>query len=89
MRLTALAGGVGAAKLLSGVIKVMPAEDLTVVVNTGDDFCWMGLYICPDLDTITYTLAGLDNPMTGWGSGTNRSAASSAWVNWGATPGSS
>jgi LPPG:FO 2-phospho-L-lactate transferase len=45
----------------------MPPEDLTVVVNTGDDFYWMGLLVCPDLDTITYTLAGRDNPQTGWG----------------------
>ena len=67
MRLTALAGGVGAAKLLCGLVQVMPPEELTVVVNTGDDFRWMGLYICPDLDTVIYTLAGLDNPATGWG----------------------
>jgi len=67
MKITAMAGGVGAAKFLSGLVKVMPPEEIIVVVNTGDDFRWMGLYICPDLDTITYTLAGLDNPVTGWG----------------------
>ncbi|HYK87323.1 MAG TPA: 2-phospho-L-lactate transferase [Acidobacteriota bacterium] len=67
MKVVALAGGVGAAKFLSGLIKVVVQEDLTVVVNTGDDFRWMGLYVCPDLDTVTYTLAGLDNPETGWG----------------------
>lgn len=67
MKVTALAGGVGAAKLLSGLVKVLPPGDLTVVVNTGDDFRWMSLYICPDLDTVTYTLASLDNPTTGWG----------------------
>jgi LPPG:FO 2-phospho-L-lactate transferase len=67
MRLTALAGGVGAAKLLSGLVAVLPSKDLTVIVNTGDDFRWMGLYICPDLDTVTYTLAGMANPTTGWG----------------------
>ncbi len=67
MKIAALAGGVGAAKLLSGLVKVVPAENITVVVNTGDDFLWMGLQVCPDLDTITYTLAGLDNPVTGWG----------------------
>ena len=67
MKLTAMAGGVGAAKLLSGLVQVLPPEELTIVVNTGDDFRWMGLYICPDLDTITYTLAGLNNPITGWG----------------------
>lgn len=67
MKMTAIAGGVGAAKFLSGLVRVLPPEEITVVVNTGDDFRWMGLYICPDLDTITYTLAGLDNPVTGWG----------------------
>ncbi len=67
MKIVALAGGVGAAKLISGLIEVIPSEDLTVIVNTGDDFEWMGLYICPDLDTITYALAGIANPETGWG----------------------
>ena len=67
MKVVALAGGVGAAKLLSGLVRAMPPENLTVIVNTGDDFSWMGLYICPDLDTVTYTLAGMDNPKTGWG----------------------
>ncbi len=67
MKITAMAGGVGAAKFLSGLAKVLPPDEITVVVNTGDDFRWMGLYICPDLDTITYTLAELDNPVTGWG----------------------
>lgn len=67
MKIVALAGGVGAAKFLSGLIEVVPSEDLTVIVNTGDDFRWMGLYVCPDLDTVTYTLADLANPDTGWG----------------------
>ncbi len=67
MKITALSGGVGAAKLLTGLREIQPAEDLTVVVNTGDDFQWMGLYVCPDLDTVTYTLAGEANPETGWG----------------------
>lgn len=67
MKIVALAGGVGAARFLSGLTDVVPAENLTAVVNTGDDFRWMGLYICPDLDTVTYTLAGLANPDTGWG----------------------
>jgi LPPG:FO 2-phospho-L-lactate transferase len=48
-------------------MRVLPPEDLTVVVNTGDDFTHLGLRICPDLDTVTYTLAGLDNRETGWG----------------------
>jgi LPPG:FO 2-phospho-L-lactate transferase len=67
MKVLALAGGVGGAKLVDGLAQVLPAEDLTVVVNTGDDFQHLGLKICPDLDTVCYTLAGLANPATGWG----------------------
>ena len=67
MRITALAGGVGGAKLAHGLAQVLAHEDLTVIVNTGDDFEHLGLYICPDLDTVCYTLAGLANPETGWG----------------------
>ncbi|MBI4761102.1 MAG: 2-phospho-L-lactate transferase [Chloroflexota bacterium] len=67
MRITALAGGVGGAKLAHGLAQILPPEDLTIIVNTGDDFEHLGLYICPDLDTVCYTLAGLANPQTGWG----------------------
>lgn len=67
MKVTALAGGVGGAKLAHGLAQILPPEDLTVIVNTGDDFEHYGLYICPDLDTVCYTLAGLANPETGWG----------------------
>jgi LPPG:FO 2-phospho-L-lactate transferase len=67
VKIVALSGGVGAAKFLSGLVRILPPEDLTVVVNTGDDFYWMGLYVCPDLDTITYTLANMADPQTGWG----------------------
>jgi len=67
MKIVALAGGVGGAKLAHGLAQVVPAEDLTVIVNTGDDFEHFGLSICPDLDTVCYTLAGLANPETGWG----------------------
>ncbi len=66
-KVVALAGGVGGAKLADGLSQVVPAEDLTVIVNTGDDFDHLGLHICPDLDTVVYTLAGLANPSTGWG----------------------
>jgi len=66
-RIVALAGGVGGAKLAHGLAQVLPPKDLTVIVNTGDDFEHYGLYICPDLDTVCYTLAGLANPDTGWG----------------------
>jgi LPPG:FO 2-phospho-L-lactate transferase len=67
MKITALAGGVGGAKLAHGLAQILPPEDLTIIVNTGDDFEHLGLYISPDLDTICYTLAGLANPETGWG----------------------
>jgi LPPG:FO 2-phospho-L-lactate transferase len=66
-KVVALAGGVGGAKMVDGLSQVAPAEDLTVIVNTGDDFDHLGLRICPDIDTVVYTLAGLANPTTGWG----------------------
>lgn len=65
--ITALAGGVGASKLIDGLRRVIPAGDLTIIVNTGDDVTMFGLYIAPDLDIVTYTLAGIVNPATGWG----------------------
>ena len=64
--ITALAGGVGAAKLLRGLSKVV-SEDLTIIVNTGDDITLHGLHISPDIDIITYTLAGIVDPEKGWG----------------------
>jgi LPPG:FO 2-phospho-L-lactate transferase len=67
MRITALAGGVGGAKLSDGLAQILPPEQLTIIVNTGDDFEHLGLNISPDLDTVCYTLAGLANPETGWG----------------------
>ena len=67
MKITALAGGVGGAKLSQGLSEVLPVDDLTIIVNTGDDFNFYSLYICPDLDTVSYTLAGMANPKTGWG----------------------
>ena len=66
-RVTALAGGVGGAKLVLGLAQQLPAHALTVIVNTGDDFVHHGLHISPDLDTVMYTLAGIVNPETGWG----------------------
>ena len=66
-KVLALAGGVGGAKLADGLYRALDPQDLTVVVNTGDDFEHLGLTICPDLDTVCYTLAGLANPETGWG----------------------
>jgi len=62
-----LAGGVGAARFLRGLVRVVPPEDITVIGNTGDDMWWHGLYIAPDLDTVTYWLAGLADESRGWG----------------------
>jgi LPPG:FO 2-phospho-L-lactate transferase len=66
-RVLALSGGIGGAKLALGLSRVLPQDQLMVVANTGDDFEHLGLSISPDLDTLMYTLAGLDNPDTGWG----------------------
>ena len=65
--IVALSGGVGGAKLALGLSRVMQAQDLVVVVNTGDDFEHLGLSISPDIDTVAYTLAGLANRELGWG----------------------
>ncbi len=65
--ITVLAGGVGAARFLSGLVRVTPPAGVTAVVNTADDVTLHGLRICPDLDTVTYTLAGAVDPGTGWG----------------------
>jgi LPPG:FO 2-phospho-L-lactate transferase len=65
--ITALAGGVGAGKFLRGLIRVVPEEDVTVVVNTGDDIWVHGLYVSPDLDSVTYWLAGVADRDRGWG----------------------
>jgi LPPG:FO 2-phospho-L-lactate transferase len=67
LKVFALAGGVGGAKLSAGLQDALPAGDFTVVVNTADDFDLWGLRICPDLDTVMYTLADLANLETGWG----------------------
>jgi LPPG:FO 2-phospho-L-lactate transferase len=65
--LVALCGGVGAARMLSGLVRVVPPDDITAIVNVGDDMVLHGLHISPDLDTVTYTLAGMDNRDAGWG----------------------
>lgn len=66
-RVLALCGGIGGAKLVLGLDSVLAAGGLTVVVNTGDDFAHLGLHVSPDLDTVLYTLAGLSDPVRGWG----------------------
>ena len=64
---TVLAGGVGAARFLRGLVRVVPPEEVTVVVNVGDDLTHLGLKVCPDLDSITYWLAGVIHPEQQWG----------------------
>ncbi len=65
--ITALAGGVGAARFLQGLVKIVPPEELTIIANTGDDISLYGLHISPDLDILTYTLAGIIDERKGWG----------------------
>jgi LPPG:FO 2-phospho-L-lactate transferase len=65
--IVALAGGVGGGRMAAGLAAVLPPRELTVVVNTGDDFEHMGFTICPDLDSVMYAVAGVNNPKTGWG----------------------
>jgi LPPG:FO 2-phospho-L-lactate transferase len=65
--ITALAGGVGAARFLSGLVRVVPEKDLSVIVNTGDDIELYGLHVSPDLDIVSYTLAGMVDDEKGWG----------------------
>ena len=65
--MVALSGGIGGAKLALGLYRVLVPGELVVVANTGDDFDHLGLRICPDVDTLLYTLAGLANPELGWG----------------------
>jgi LPPG:FO 2-phospho-L-lactate transferase len=66
-QIVALAGGVGGAKLAHGLARVLPPGALTVIINTGDDFRYLGLAVSPDLDTVMYTLAGIAHPGNGWG----------------------
>lgn len=67
MKVVALAGGVGGAKLVDGLAALLSPDKFSAIVNTGDDFEYLSLKISPDLDTVCYTLAGLANPKTGWG----------------------
>src|SRR3954447_18701199 len=66
-RIVALCGGVGGAKLAYGLAQILNPQELTLIVNTGDDFEHMGLTVCPDIDTVMYTLAGKENAEYGWG----------------------
>src|SRR4051812_49627508 len=67
MRITVLAGGVGAARYLRGLKRAAPGAEITVIGNTGDDITLFGLRVCPDLDTVMYTLGGGINEEQGWG----------------------
>jgi LPPG:FO 2-phospho-L-lactate transferase len=91
MNIVALAGGVGGAKLAQGLtltptLSLEGRGSLTIIVNTGDDFEWHGLYVCPDLDTVTYTLGGLANTVTGWGVASDTFEAISALQRLGVEP---
>ena len=66
MRITVLAGGVGAARFLEGLCRAVDPADVTAICNVGDDFAWHGLHVSPDIDTVIYTLAGLEGEF-GWG----------------------
>jgi LPPG:FO 2-phospho-L-lactate transferase len=65
--ITVLTGGTGGAKFVDGLRQIVPAEELTIIVNTGDDLRWWGLYVSPDVDSITYVLAGKLSQERGWG----------------------
>ena len=65
--ITVLTGGTGGAKFIQGLLRVVPPDELTVIVNTGDDLTWWGLHVSPDLDSITYALAGILSRERGWG----------------------
>lgn len=67
MKVTVLTGGVGGAKLVLGLLRLLPAADVTAIVNTGDDFRHLGLHVSPDIDTLLYTLSGKANRVQGWG----------------------
>ena len=66
-RYTALTGGVGGAKLVDGLYRILPPQSLTAIVNTGDDFKHFGLAVSPDIDTLLYTISGKSNQTLGWG----------------------
>lgn len=86
VRIVALAGGVGGAKMAQGIARIVDPGGLTVVVNTADDFEHHGLRICPDIDTVLYTLAGIANPVTGWGIAGDTTAALDAMTRLGEDP---
>src|SRR5437763_6989144 len=87
MRITVLAGGVGAARFLRGLRSAAPDAEVTVVGNTGDDITLFGLHVSPDLDTVMYTLGGGINPQQGWGRDADTYAVLGELAAYGAGPG--
>src|SRR5579862_552903 len=86
MRITLLAGGVGAARFLRGLKQAAPDADITVVGNTGDDITMFGLRVCPDLDTVMYTLGGGINEEQGWGRADETFSVRAELAAYGASP---
>jgi len=86
MRITVLAGGVGAARFLCGLKQAVPDAELTVVGNTGDDITLFGLRVCPDLDTVMYTLGGGIDQRQGWGRADETFSARAELAAYGASP---
>ena len=84
MHILAIAGGVGGAKLVLGLTRVLPSGQLTIIVNTGDDETFHGLHVSPDIDSVTYALAGIANAETGWGIAGDSFRAASALARLGA-----
>jgi LPPG:FO 2-phospho-L-lactate transferase len=82
----ALVGGVGGAKLALGLARSLPPEKLTIIVNTGDDLWYYGLRVCPDVDTVLYTLSGRVDPMNGWGLANETTTTLDALRNLGEAP---
>jgi LPPG:FO 2-phospho-L-lactate transferase len=86
MRITVLAGGVGAARFLLGLRQAAPDAEITVIGNTGDDITLFGLRVCPDLDTVMYTLGGGINPQQGWGRADETFSVRAELAAYGASP---
>ena len=86
-QVVALAGGVGAARFLDGLTRVIEPERVYIIGNTADDAEIQGLHISPDLDTVTYTLAGLANPLHGWVFAATAFGAWRRWGGWARIPG--
>jgi len=85
-KVTALAGGVGGAKMVFGLAQVLPVDNLNIIVNTGDDFDYYGLNISPDLDSVVYALAGLSDPIKGFGRANDSSIVFDTLVDLGEDP---